>query len=85
MYEYWYTCMTSSFIFHQESHVQTMPIPPVLPVTQQHHAAKPIAGNKCIASSSKRKGVASVWAAELLTAENFITVLIRKEMEVWEN
>ena len=32
-----------------------------------------------------KKGVASVWAVELLTVENFITVLIRKEMEVWEN
>ena len=33
----------------------------------------------------ERKGVASVWAVELLTAKNVIIVLIRKEMEVWED
>ena len=42
--------------FHQEAHVETMPIPPALTsATQQHHATKPIARNKSIASSSRKK------------------------------
>ena len=30
----------------------------------------------------ERKSVATVWAVELLTAENVVIVLIRKKMEV---
>ena len=33
----------------------------------------------------ERKGVASAWAVELLTVENVVFVLIKKEMEVWED
>ena len=41
---------------NQEAHVETTPIPPALTLaTQQHKVTKPSAGNRSIASSSRKK------------------------------